>query len=58
MTVIKSGVVDHILSFAKFKQDQLMKKTDGHKRARFAYFLAILLKSCADFPWIGAELLD
>jgi DNA topoisomerase-2 len=35
-TVIKSGVVDHILSFAKFKQDQLMKKTDGHKRARFA----------------------
>ncbi|KAJ3252865.1 DNA topoisomerase 2 [Boothiomyces macroporosus] len=27
--VLKSGVVENILSFAKFKQDQLMKKTDG-----------------------------
>ncbi|KAI9012860.1 DNA topoisomerase [Gaertneriomyces semiglobifer] len=32
--VVKSGVVDNILSFAKFKQDQLLKKTDGTKRAR------------------------
>ncbi|SPO39903.1 probable DNA topoisomerase II [Pseudozyma flocculosa] len=32
--VIKSGVVDNILSFAKFKQEQAMKKTDGHKRTR------------------------
>ncbi|KAN0060781.1 DNA topoisomerase 2 [Thecaphora frezii] len=32
--ILKSGVVDNILSFAKFKQDQAMKKTDGHKRTR------------------------
>ncbi|KAL2917037.1 DNA topoisomerase 2 [Polyrhizophydium stewartii] len=27
--VLKSGVVDSILSFSRFKQDQLLKKTDG-----------------------------
>jgi DNA topoisomerase-2 len=32
--VIKSGVVDNILSFAKYKQDQDLKKTDGKKRSR------------------------
>ncbi|KAJ2993089.1 DNA topoisomerase 2 [Globomyces sp. JEL0801] len=34
--VLKSGVVDTILSFAKFKQEQIMKKTDGaaNKRTR------------------------
>ena len=32
--VIKSGVVDNIVSFARFKQDQALKKTDGHKRTR------------------------
>ncbi|KAJ3010721.1 DNA topoisomerase 2 [Thoreauomyces humboldtii] len=32
--VLKSGVVDNILSFARFKQDQLLKKTDGAKRSR------------------------
>lgn len=33
--VAKSGVVDNVLNWAKFKQDQLLKKTDGHKRSRF-----------------------
>ncbi|SPO27638.1 probable DNA topoisomerase II [Ustilago trichophora] len=32
--VIKSGVIDNIVSFARFKQDQALKKTDGHKRTR------------------------
>lgn len=32
--VIKSGVVDNIVSFARYKQDQALKKTDGHKRTR------------------------
>ncbi|KAM0750402.1 type II DNA topoisomerase [Meredithblackwellia eburnea MCA 4105] len=32
--VAKSGVVDNVLTWARFKQDQLMKKTDGHKRSR------------------------
>jgi DNA topoisomerase-2 len=32
--VIKSGVVDNVLSFAKFKQDQMLKKSDGSKRSR------------------------
>ncbi|KAJ3273863.1 DNA topoisomerase 2 [Terramyces sp. JEL0728] len=35
--VLKSGVVENILSFAKFKQDQLMKKTDGSgKKSRIS----------------------
>jgi DNA topoisomerase-2 len=34
--VLKSGVVENVLSFAKFKQDQLMKKTDGGKRSRIS----------------------
>ncbi|KAI5475823.1 DNA topoisomerase II, partial [Pseudohyphozyma bogoriensis] len=32
--VAKSGIVDNILYWAKAKQDQLMKKTDGTKRSR------------------------
>ncbi|KAJ3160651.1 DNA topoisomerase 2 [Geranomyces michiganensis] len=32
--VLKSGVVDNILSFAKFNQDRLLKKTDGAKKSR------------------------
>ena len=32
--VIKSGVVENVLTFAKFKQDQVLKKTDGHKKSR------------------------
>ncbi|GAA5960302.1 hypothetical protein JCM3765_002536 [Sporobolomyces pararoseus] len=32
--VSKSGVVDNVLNWAKFKQDQMLKKTDGHKRSR------------------------
>lgn len=43
LTVIKSGVVEHILSFAKAKQDQMMKKTDGHKRARFVLVFFLFL---------------
>ncbi|KAI8920016.1 DNA topoisomerase [Powellomyces hirtus] len=35
--VVKSGVVDNILSFARFKQDQLLKKTDGGKKSRFRH---------------------
>jgi DNA topoisomerase-2 len=35
--VLKSGVVENVLSYAKFKQDQLMKKTDGSgKRTRIS----------------------
>lgn len=34
MTVAKSGIVEQVLSFAKFKQDQALKKTDGAKRMR------------------------
>lgn len=34
--VLRSGVVDNILSWAKFKQDQLLKKTDGAKKSRLA----------------------
>lgn len=32
--VKKSGLVENVLSWAKFKQDQLLKKTDGAKRSR------------------------
>ncbi|CAO1613505.1 unnamed protein product [Sympodiomycopsis kandeliae] len=32
--IMKSGVVDNVLSFAKFQQEKQMKKTDGHKRQR------------------------
>lgn len=32
----RSGIVDTIISWAKFKQDQQLKKTDGHKRSRLS----------------------
>ena len=32
--VAKSGIIDNILSWAKFKEGQLLKKTDGSKRER------------------------
>lgn len=32
--VSKSGIIDNVLSWAKFKQDQMLKKTDGSKRSR------------------------
>ncbi|BGP42027.1 DNA topoisomerase 2 [Rhodotorula kratochvilovae] len=32
--VAKSGVIDNVLNWAKFKQDQMLKKTDGSKRSR------------------------
>ena len=34
--VLKSGVLENILSWAKFKQDQLLKKTDGVKKSRLS----------------------
>ncbi|KAI9591804.1 DNA topoisomerase [Syncephalis fuscata] len=34
--IMKSGVVENVLSWAKFKQDQQLKKTDGHKRSRIS----------------------
>jgi DNA topoisomerase-2 len=34
-TVAKSGIIDTVLNWAKFKQDQIMKKTDGTKRSRY-----------------------
>jgi DNA topoisomerase-2 len=34
MVVAKSGIIDSVLSLARFKQDQAMKKTDGSKRTR------------------------
>ncbi|KAG8741551.1 DNA topoisomerase 2 [Ceratobasidium sp. 414] len=32
--VAKSGIIDNVLNWAKFKADQENKKTDGHKRTR------------------------
>ena len=32
--VAKTGIIDNILSWAKFKEGQLLKKTDGSKRER------------------------
>ncbi|KZT51053.1 type II DNA topoisomerase [Calocera cornea HHB12733] len=32
--VAKTGIVDNVLAFAKFKADQAQKKTDGTKRSR------------------------
>ncbi|ORX76043.1 type II DNA topoisomerase [Anaeromyces robustus] len=34
--VLKSGVIDNILTWAKYKQSQMLKKTDGHKRSRIS----------------------
>ena len=34
--ILKSGVLENILSWAKFKQDQLLKKTDGAKKSRLS----------------------
>jgi len=34
--VLKSGVLENILSWAKFKQEQLLKKTDGAKKSRLS----------------------
>ncbi|WRT66491.1 uncharacterized protein IL334_003450 [Kwoniella shivajii] len=32
--VAKTGIIDNVLSWARFKQDQILKKTDGTKRSR------------------------
>ncbi|KAL7421894.1 DNA topoisomerase 2 [Cryptotrichosporon argae] len=34
--VAKSGIIDNVLTWAKFKQDQILKKTDGAKRTRIS----------------------
>ena len=39
--VLKSGVVDNVLSFAKFKAEQAMAKTGGSKRARLSGFMKL-----------------
>jgi hypothetical protein len=33
-SVSKSGIIDNVLNWAKFKQDQILKKSDGTKRSR------------------------
>ncbi|BEJ16333.1 hypothetical protein CspHIS471_0509380 [Cutaneotrichosporon sp. HIS471] len=32
--VAKTGIIDNVLSYARFKQDQQLKKTDGARRSR------------------------
>lgn len=34
-TVAKTGIIDNVLNWARFKQDQILKKTDGTKRSRY-----------------------
>jgi DNA topoisomerase-2 len=34
--VLKSGIIDSVLSLAKYKQEQQMKKTDGSKKSRIS----------------------
>ncbi|WVN88424.1 uncharacterized protein L203_103634 [Cryptococcus depauperatus CBS 7841] len=34
--VAKTGIIDNVLNWAKFKQDQILKKTDGAKRSRIS----------------------
>ncbi|OCF33010.1 DNA topoisomerase II [Kwoniella heveanensis BCC8398] len=34
--VAKTGIIDNVLSWARFKQDQIMKKMDGTKRTRIS----------------------
>lgn len=41
VAVINSGVIDSVLSFAQYKQDQLMKKSDGTKRSRMLGIAAL-----------------
>jgi DNA topoisomerase-2 len=36
VSVAKSGIIDNVLNWAKFKQDQILKKSDGTKRTRIA----------------------
>ena len=33
---MKSGVVDNILKFVHFKENQMLKKTDGAKKTRIS----------------------
>ncbi|KAK8864520.1 hypothetical protein IAR55_001770 [Kwoniella newhampshirensis] len=34
--VAKTGIIDSVLNWARFKEDQILKKTDGTKRSRIA----------------------
>nr|KIR87863.1 DNA topoisomerase II [Cryptococcus tetragattii IND107] len=34
--VAKTGIIDNVLNWARFKQDQILKKTDGTKRSRIS----------------------
>ena len=38
---MKSGVVDSVLTFAKFKAEQAMQKTGGSKRGRLSGFVKL-----------------
>jgi len=38
---LKSGVVDSVLTFAKFKAEQQLAKTGGSKRARLTGFMKL-----------------
>ena len=42
---MKSGVLENVLSWTKFKQDQQLKKTDGAKRSRYFVIICSLLKT-------------
>jgi len=37
------GIVENITIWVKYKQDQLLKKTDGFKGSRHGYFIVLFL---------------
>ena len=39
--VLKSGVVDNVLNYAKFKAEQAMAKTSGSKRSRLTGYMKL-----------------
>lgn len=43
VSVTKSGIVDNVLNWARFKQDQILKKSDGAKRTRYVVTRSTLL---------------
>lgn len=50
IVVIKSGIVENVLSWARFKQDQMLKKTDGAKRHRIGGITKL-----EDANWAGGK---
>ena len=55
LTVHKSAICDQVLSWAKFKADQQIKRTDGTKRTRFVPFFRLAARiidaCCWQFDW-------